>query len=645
MIRLVETATPEPIQQRLWVSTYDRDGIKHQIWDTHHPLLLKHTFPFELKFENASPILVATHSNHGMEFNVTQEGPLTSFIFSDRRKITVRSARSLPPVYDDASGVNENPMRSSVLSLYAISGIGKVLTELEAIDSTYVGYSREKPIFTISKNPSGYAVKALLSGVRIKSKTGEETELKAEETSEYSHTSVRSLEILWDLSWWRFNIVQAPLELIGNAKEENDPSATTFKLSIAATSALLIAFLTYAWMTPALPPASIEPKVAPTHEVQAKDPAAPVAEATPEPKKITEVKLIKLPPTLFKPMEKGEKMNLDPGGSGGSAPSTVALKTTGEGGQAPAQKSGTIEPSKAPPQTMQLAQAPVIEKAPEVRAPVKAPPASGIALPGIKGFATKGGAVSKGSLAISPEARSAQILSRNAAEFKEALGGVVAAMQGAPTNAAATVKGPARAGSLFESTHVGKMPVAQVNAADIGVPTGSPEGRIGGISGGFGNGSGIRTTPGKAGGAFVGTGVGWGEGSGLGHGSGNGHGTGTGSGNGSGDGIGNGNGSVTGGLTKQEVGAVIYAHMSEVRYCYENATIQNPNLEGKVLVHFTIGTTGVARDISPTQSSVTDKRVEQCVMKRLALWNFPKPRGNSEVDVSYPFIFKMLEKR
>lgn len=643
MMRLVESATHsdrEPFKKRLWVSTYDTDGIKHQIWDTTHPLLLKHTFPFELSFENGKAVLIRKDQSATTDFTVKQEDDATSFIFSDRRKITVRSARVIPPVYDDASGVNESPVRSSVLHLYAMSGVGKVLTELEAIETKYVGYTREKPIFTIHRTSSGYSIKALLSGVTLKSPTEPDVELASGESAEYSHTSVRMVEVAWDLSWWRFNILQAPLEMIGNVKENNDPSASTFALSLGATSAILIAFMAYAWMSPSLPVSTHPTEIHDKDSDKAAD--APVTPA--EEKKVTEIKIIKLPPTLFKPMEKAEKMNMNPGGSGGSAPPPVAgEKSTPDGGMAPAQKLGTIEPAKSPPQTMPLAQAPVAKKV--VSGPVKAPPASGIALPGIKGFATKGGATSKGSLALSAEARSAQILSRNAAEFKEALGGVVASMQGAPSNTGAAVKGPSRAGSLFESTNDGKMPSAQVNAADIGVPTGVPNGRIGGVSSGYGNGSGIRTGGPNTGGAFVGTGVGWGEGSGNGHGSGYGHGNGTGSGNGEGDGIGNGSGSVTGGLTKQEVGAVIYAHMSEVRYCYENSLVSNPNLEGKVMVHFTIGTTGRTHDISPTSSSVSDKKVEDCVMKRLALWNFPIPRGNSEVDVSYPFIFKMLEKK
>lgn len=36
------------------------------------------------------------------------------------------------------------------------------------------------------------------------------------------------------------------------------------------------------------------------------------------------------------------------------------------------------------------------------------------------------------------------------------------------------------------------------------------------------------------------------------------------------------------GLTKDEVGRVIHAHIAEIRYCYESEMIKNPTLEGKL---------------------------------------------------------------
>lgn len=96
------------------------------------------------------------------------------------------------------------------------------------------------------------------------------------------------------------------------------------------------------------------------------------------------------------------------------------------------------------------------------------------------------------------------------------------------------------------------------------------------------------------------------------------------------------------GLTKDEVGEVIHRHMSEVRYCYESAMIRTPDLEGKLMLNFTIGGTGMVKSTEVKSSTLPDPRLDDCIIRRLATWKFPNPRGGIDVAVTYPFIFKTL---
>lgn len=96
------------------------------------------------------------------------------------------------------------------------------------------------------------------------------------------------------------------------------------------------------------------------------------------------------------------------------------------------------------------------------------------------------------------------------------------------------------------------------------------------------------------------------------------------------------------GLTKDEVGEVIRRHLSEVRYCYESAMIRTPDLEGKLMTAFTIGGNGMVKSTEVKSSSVPDPRLDDCILRRLATWKFPNPRGGIDVAVAYPFIFKTL---
>jgi outer membrane biosynthesis protein TonB len=103
-----------------------------------------------------------------------------------------------------------------------------------------------------------------------------------------------------------------------------------------------------------------------------------------------------------------------------------------------------------------------------------------------------------------------------------------------------------------------------------------------------------------------------------------------------------GNASVEEGLTKDEVGEVIHRHLSEVRYCYESAMIRQPDIEGKLVVDFTIGGNGVVKTAEAKSSTLPDPRLDDCIIRRLVTWKFPNTKGGIDVSVSYPFIFKTL---
>ncbi len=98
------------------------------------------------------------------------------------------------------------------------------------------------------------------------------------------------------------------------------------------------------------------------------------------------------------------------------------------------------------------------------------------------------------------------------------------------------------------------------------------------------------------------------------------------------------------GLSKDEVGRVIHSHLAEVRYCYESAMIKNPNVQGKLMVDFTIAGAGKVDGASVKDSSVTDRTLDQCLIAKLKQWQFPSPKGGVKVAVTYPFIFKTLGK-
>ncbi len=184
---------------------------------------------------------------------------------------------------------------------------------------------------------------------------------------------------------------------------------------------------------------------------------------------------------------------------------------------------------------------------------------------------------------------------------------------------------------------------------------------VGGAGGGAG--SGAKTTglggPGAGkvlgvagtGGAANNFGGFGGDGSGAGGAGGNG-----GAGLGSGFGKGNGKGGtgranvevppgdpvVSGGLTNQEVQAVIRANLNQIRHCYETLLQRSPNANGKIKVNFTISASGSVSATSINSDTVNDANMAGCVTGKIVRWKFPTPRGGQQVQVTYPFVFNPM---
>ncbi|MCS6838941.1 MAG: AgmX/PglI C-terminal domain-containing protein [Bdellovibrionaceae bacterium] len=94
------------------------------------------------------------------------------------------------------------------------------------------------------------------------------------------------------------------------------------------------------------------------------------------------------------------------------------------------------------------------------------------------------------------------------------------------------------------------------------------------------------------------------------------------------------------GLNENQIRAVIEQNSGQVRYCYEQALLRNPELAGRVTINFIINAKGFVTEASVGFSNLNNHDVEQCIVDKLKMWRFPSPEGGVDVKVSYPFTLK-----
>ena len=98
---------------------------------------------------------------------------------------------------------------------------------------------------------------------------------------------------------------------------------------------------------------------------------------------------------------------------------------------------------------------------------------------------------------------------------------------------------------------------------------------------------------------------------------------------------------VTDGIDKRVIQKVLRSHFGELRACYENAFERDKNVSsGRVIVSWIINKAGTVPGVTIKETTLKNKRFEDCLVKAISRWRFPKPRGVDFVHVEYPLVFE-----
>lgn len=101
--------------------------------------------------------------------------------------------------------------------------------------------------------------------------------------------------------------------------------------------------------------------------------------------------------------------------------------------------------------------------------------------------------------------------------------------------------------------------------------------------------------------------------------------------------------SVIGLLSPEAIRRVVLRNLPQVIHCHEQGLVQNPTLEGRVVVRFIIGGEGTILGSTVAESNVAVPSVGQCISNAVRRWQFPAPEGGGIVTVNYPFNLQRPE--
>lgn len=91
-------------------------------------------------------------------------------------------------------------------------------------------------------------------------------------------------------------------------------------------------------------------------------------------------------------------------------------------------------------------------------------------------------------------------------------------------------------------------------------------------------------------------------------------------------------------VDREKLAAYVRARRAAIQGCYEKELKRNPSLKGKIVVRFSITTSGRTSDIDIEENTLNNEAVASCIKTTIRGWLFPfKPE--SEVPVAFPFVF------
>ncbi len=87
----------------------------------------------------------------------------------------------------------------------------------------------------------------------------------------------------------------------------------------------------------------------------------------------------------------------------------------------------------------------------------------------------------------------------------------------------------------------------------------------------------------------------------------------------------------------ESVRSVVLSHEPDIRSCYEATLAEGRDVQGEVVVSVVITTDGIPDRARVRKSTLRDKQIEDCVVRTVRRWWFPRPARPQPLDLPFTF--------
>lgn len=98
---------------------------------------------------------------------------------------------------------------------------------------------------------------------------------------------------------------------------------------------------------------------------------------------------------------------------------------------------------------------------------------------------------------------------------------------------------------------------------------------------------------------------------------------------------------ISQGLSADVIRRVIWVHINQIKYCYQQALFKQPTLAGRMLVNFQVSPQGQVLELSVRETTLQSPQLLSCVSDSMRTWEFPPtPNYSGIIEINYPFLLR-----